>query len=677
MDNKGVNKGVLENVTQKSDSKVIYEPLDYNARGQLLHYKIANGSIFTTLEFDEYGMPTFIKTGQNIAGASEIQKLETSFNIFTGNLAYRKDHNYMMGGSALQEVFTYDDVFKNSLETWQVDLQTQYSMTVEAETGNILTKSDVTSTGNPYIYSGVDAGPHAVTGITDPLQLPADALQEVKYNLFQKVKQVSNNLGYSLSIKYGPNEQRIKSEYYTPNGSSSVLSQTKFFIGGDYEVEVSPSGSERYLHYLPGGGLFVSHLTPGSDSLNFVLTDYQGTWYKVINENGATVEHYSFDPWGGRRNATDWTYHNVPTSYKFSRGYTGHEMLDAFGLINMNGRVYDPIVARFLSPDAYVQNPEFSHSYNRYSYCFNNPLKYTDPSGMQSIFHGVAGDTPHPNNSDGSQGSQIFIDGMRVYSTAGLFGSGTSGFINREDAFVSGSRTEYLTNGGGGLIASNDGFGWSDLPSTRKVLSNMGFYTNKSSGEMGFYYPSGSTWSNTSYGHNDVGDITGTFSGTVLNVWVSAADLILSVIAGTANPDAMSVGLGADAQVIASSNVSINANVITKGPNAGSGALTCTIGGGVALSSIPLGANAHVDGTKYFYLGNINNFTNQDFEGKFYSSSISLAVEGAYGAITISSSSDNNGALIIGVTYSIGVGLPFGPAGNFSAGKTFNITTWP
>jgi RHS repeat-associated protein len=56
-------------------------------------------------------------------------------------------------------------------------------------------------------------------------------------------------------------------------------------------------------------------------------------------------------------------------------------MLDAFGLINMNGRVYDPIVARFLSPDNYVQLPNNSQGFNRYSYCLNNPLVYTDPSG--------------------------------------------------------------------------------------------------------------------------------------------------------------------------------------------------------------------------------------------------------------------------------------------------------
>jgi len=47
----------------------------------------------------------------------------------------------------------------------------------------------------------------------------------------------------------------------------------------------------------------------------------------------------------------------------------------------MNGRMYDPIVGRFLSPDPFVQAPDFSQSYNRYAYALNNPLIYTDPSG--------------------------------------------------------------------------------------------------------------------------------------------------------------------------------------------------------------------------------------------------------------------------------------------------------
>jgi len=47
----------------------------------------------------------------------------------------------------------------------------------------------------------------------------------------------------------------------------------------------------------------------------------------------------------------------------------------------MNGRIYDPVLARFLSPDPYVQAPDFTQSFNRYAYGWNNPFKYTDPSG--------------------------------------------------------------------------------------------------------------------------------------------------------------------------------------------------------------------------------------------------------------------------------------------------------
>jgi len=56
-------------------------------------------------------------------------------------------------------------------------------------------------------------------------------------------------------------------------------------------------------------------------------------------------------------------------------------MLDEFGIIEMNGRIYDPAIGRFFSPDPYIQAPDNSQNFNRYSYVLNNPLKYTDPSG--------------------------------------------------------------------------------------------------------------------------------------------------------------------------------------------------------------------------------------------------------------------------------------------------------
>ena len=88
------------------------------------------------------------------------------------------------------------------------------------------------------------------------------------------------------------------------------------------------------------------------------------------------------DVWG-KRLETNWNGNEVRESQTQGnqRGYTDHEHLDSIGLIHMNGRVYDPKLARFISPDPYIQDPYNTQSFNRYSYVWNNPLRHTDPTG--------------------------------------------------------------------------------------------------------------------------------------------------------------------------------------------------------------------------------------------------------------------------------------------------------
>ena len=42
-----------------------------------------------------------------------------------------------------------------------------------------------------------------------------------------------------------------------------------------------------------------------------------------------------------------------------------------------------PATAQFFSPDPFVQEAGNWQNYNRYSYVFNNPLIFTDPSGYR------------------------------------------------------------------------------------------------------------------------------------------------------------------------------------------------------------------------------------------------------------------------------------------------------
>ena len=111
--------------------------------------------------------------------------------------------------------------------------------------------------------------------------------------------------------------------------------------------------------------------------------DYLGSITHIATSSGTLVAEYSYDPWGRLRNpATQaiYTPGTEPTLF-LGRGYTGHEHLTWFGLINMNARLYDPLLGRFLSPDPYVQAPDFTQNFNRYSYALNNPLRYKDPNG--------------------------------------------------------------------------------------------------------------------------------------------------------------------------------------------------------------------------------------------------------------------------------------------------------
>ncbi len=87
-----------------------------------------------------------------------------------------------------------------------------------------------------------------------------------------------------------------------------------------------------------------------------------------------------------------------------TRGFTGHEQIDAVGLVHMNGRVYEPTLGRFLSADPIVEAIDNLQTYNRYSYVRNNPVTLTDPSGFTADSDSDAGDGWGDANIDAALG---------------------------------------------------------------------------------------------------------------------------------------------------------------------------------------------------------------------------------------------------------------------------------
>ena len=152
------------------------------------------------------------------------------------------------------------------------------------------------------------------------------------------------------------------------------------------------------LHHGADGRIAVyTQRSNATMETRYFHSDGLGSITTVTDEIGRVVKRFAFGAWGKRvdpsTNATIIAATNTEagssTSGKFTRGYTDHEHLDDLGLIHMNGRVYDPVLGRFLSADPFVGDEYDSQDFNRYSYVGNNPLNATDPSGYFSLKDGL------------------------------------------------------------------------------------------------------------------------------------------------------------------------------------------------------------------------------------------------------------------------------------------------
>jgi RHS repeat-associated protein len=183
--------------------------------------------------------------------------------------------------------------------------------------------------------------------------------------------------------------------------------------------------------------IYVKDSIPQKDTICYAFTDCQSNLVALTDANGNVYQRLAYDPWGNRRNPDDWTQKAASTThYLFNRGYTLHEHLDAFALINMSGRVYDPVLGTFLSPDPYVQAPDNWLNYNRYSYCLGNPLRYNDPTGklsqdqIMTIFNNAeaATDTHYTLNlyNDGTLNSTASTNASQPDNSSNESGNGKS-----------------------------------------------------------------------------------------------------------------------------------------------------------------------------------------------------------------------------------------------------------
>lgn len=368
------------------------------------------------------------KLTAGVGGATNVVNQDYTWDSLN-NLGSRTDH-IGDGAGAVGEVFTYGDQL-NRLTHYRVSAPAIPDATRDVDLhynalGMLLYKSDV---GN-YRYN-VQGGalPHALQGVAGALTSTYDYdhngnLKAASSGSYQKIAYTSFNLpDETIGIEgrdgaprytwgYDENHQRIK-EVRTSAGST----RTTWMLHPDnagglgFEREESSAGASN-RHYLSAGGQAIGVLVstgalpelggaltpPVAASITLVKLEYWhrdhlGSLVATTDHTGAVTARYAYDPFGKRRftNGTydafgtlvvDWTSN---TNAGTDRGYTGHEHLDDVGLVHMNGRIFDPTLGVFLQGDPFIQDPGNLQNFNRYGYCYNNPLTCTDPSGQMNF----------------------------------------------------------------------------------------------------------------------------------------------------------------------------------------------------------------------------------------------------------------------------------------------------
>ncbi len=366
------------NRATSGNTSLIWQCNGMTARESVTSATSGNGLVMTK-NYTSYGL----LQGIQVTDVTNTQLWNQAyvFDQTNGNLKNRTSN--LPNPNSLQENFTYDNL--DRLTKAQVNTNTALSTTFD-NSGNVTSKSDV----GTYVYNAPQ--PHAVGNINNPAVSGFPYLsQQITYNEFKRATKITEGTN-EADLTYGFDHNRRK--MVIKSTSSGLTPATKYYIG-DYENTMNVmnvSGNSREVHYISGSdglcAIYARSTVYGTvtDTVYYIHTDHLGSIALISLPNGHVAQEVSYDAWGRRRPANNWITPMYPAGiqYLFDRGYTGHEHLEALSLINMNARLYDPIIGRMLNPDNEVQTVCNSQAFNRYTYAENNPLKYTDPTGNEA-----------------------------------------------------------------------------------------------------------------------------------------------------------------------------------------------------------------------------------------------------------------------------------------------------
>ena len=405
-----------------------------------------SGNVSRIYSYTPFGFPTGRMLMYN---GSTRQYLQTTFEPRTGNLTSRCDASH--GTPSTTENFTYDSLGRLTSDyTGSISYDIKGNLTSIASVGT-MTYPD---SAHPYRISRLNASSVFVT-------MPNS--QTVTYTAYDRPAALTEGPPIVV-FSYNADYDRVR--MLTTVYGSTVMS--KHYIGKRYEKEYVNNGTTTERLFVGGDAysapMVLQRTGNGAWTPYVIGRDYLGSITHILNTNGTLVAEYSYDAWGRMRDQQTLAPYASTSqpSLLIGRGYCGHEHLSNFGLINMNARLYDPVLGRFLSPDPYVQSPDFSQNFNRYAYALNNPLKYTDESGEFAI------------------STMLMIGGI----SALIFGAGNlTVHVIRDDDLNNGKWADFFFGGAlAGFVVGSIGYAGFSLCGTTGFLGALSRFTLKSVG---------------------------------------------------------------------------------------------------------------------------------------------------------------------------------------------------
>jgi RHS repeat-associated protein len=374
--------------TSQLQGQVYWQADSYDVSGRVDGETYGNGLANDRVYSDATGRLTraTIDRGANLSGPFLVQDLNYTYDN-VGNVVRR--HDLTPGFVRDEQFYTstpgdgYDGL--DRLKVHRIVGGATVTVAYDQK-GNITSKSDV----GAYSYAG--PGPHAVTAAGSFTytydangNMLAGANRTHTWTSFNQLRKVTTGT-LSSEFFFDAAHQRVKQ--VRKNGATTT--DVTFYIGALYEKVVAGSTTE-HKHYIfsPTGrvAVFTDRSTLVKDTRYF-HTDGLGSITVVSDEKGAVLKRYAYDAWGKQS-----TLYTTSTSTlnlnPTTRGFTDHEMLADHNLIHMNGRVYDPVLGRFISADPNIDGADDAQGYNRYSYVGNNPLGATDPTGYFKLKDGL------------------------------------------------------------------------------------------------------------------------------------------------------------------------------------------------------------------------------------------------------------------------------------------------